>query len=148
MCVCHRVRVCLDYVLVLCLVMGYVLQFRETAHKRIHYHYYNTPNRFANIYRSALSFTAHMYLSPRPLQQYCKTLQQYSKTIPQYNKTIPQYGKNLQQYSKTLQQYSKNLQQYSKTYNSIVRTYSSIVRPHNSIIRPYHSIIQQRAGLI
>ena len=32
-------EICFDCVLVLCFVMGYVLQFVKTAHKR-HYHYY------------------------------------------------------------------------------------------------------------
>ena len=41
--VCVRARalgeVCFDCVLVLCFVMGYVLQFGEIAHKRVHYYY-------------------------------------------------------------------------------------------------------------
>ena len=49
-CVCARARVsarmralaqcCFDCVLVLCFVVGYVLQFGELAHKCVHYHYY------------------------------------------------------------------------------------------------------------
>ena len=31
--------VCFDYVLILCFVMGYVLQFGEITCKRIHYYY-------------------------------------------------------------------------------------------------------------
>ena len=34
-----RAEVCLDCVLVLCFVMGYVFQFGEIAHKRVHYSY-------------------------------------------------------------------------------------------------------------
>ena len=33
-------EVCYDCALVLCLVMGYALQFEEIAHKRAHYYYY------------------------------------------------------------------------------------------------------------
>ena len=38
--VCVCAQVCFDCVLVLCFVMGYVLQSEETAHKRVHYDYY------------------------------------------------------------------------------------------------------------
>ena len=34
-----RVEVCFDCVSVLCFVMGYMLHFGETAHKRLHYYY-------------------------------------------------------------------------------------------------------------
>ena len=37
---CMLVQVCVDSVLVLCFVMGYVLQSGETAHTKVHY--YNT----------------------------------------------------------------------------------------------------------
>ena len=40
MCVCILKEVCFDCVVVLCFVMGYVLQFGETAHKRAHDYYY------------------------------------------------------------------------------------------------------------
>ena len=40
MCVCVLVEACFDCVLVShCFVMGYVLQFGETAHKRVYYYY-------------------------------------------------------------------------------------------------------------
>ena len=42
-CVCVRactcVEVCFDCVLVLCFVMGYVLQFGKIAHRRVHFYY-------------------------------------------------------------------------------------------------------------
>ena len=40
--VCMRSQVCFDCALVLCYsdaLLAYMLQFEETAHKRIHYHY-------------------------------------------------------------------------------------------------------------
>ena len=37
---CVLAEVCFDCVLILCFVMGYVLQFGEMAHKRVHYYYY------------------------------------------------------------------------------------------------------------
>ena len=42
MCVCMhiQVKVCFDCVLVLCFVLGFVLQSGEIAHKRVHCYYY------------------------------------------------------------------------------------------------------------
>ena len=39
-CVCVHTREGFNCVLVLCFVMGYMLQFGETAHKRAQYYYY------------------------------------------------------------------------------------------------------------
>ena len=37
----HTSILCFDCALVLCFVMGYVLQFGEIAHKRVHYYSYS-----------------------------------------------------------------------------------------------------------
>ena len=41
----HRAEVCFDCALLLCFVMGYVLQFGEVADKRVHYYYISTEQR-------------------------------------------------------------------------------------------------------
>ena len=39
-CVCALAQVCFDPVWVLCFVMSYVLQLRETAHQKVNYYYW------------------------------------------------------------------------------------------------------------